>query len=68
MKLDLDKLFKPRTDNTESRAKKRLIRIAAKEFAKVVQENAPDSAEQTLAIRSVQTAMMQANSAIDSNE
>lgn len=67
-KLDLDNLFSyhaPQGDQVERYAE---IREAAQNFAQVVLDLTPESAEQTLAIRKVHDAMMQANSAIAVNE
>jgi len=67
-KLDLDNLFKyhaPKGDQVERYAK---LRDAAKTFAEAIEELTPESPEQTLAIRKVHDAMMQANSAIAINE
>ena len=67
-KLDLDNLFKyhaPHGDQVERYA---AIREAAQSFAEVVVMLTPESAEQTLAIRQIHSAMMQANSAIAVNE
>lgn len=44
------------------------IRDAAKELANVIIANSPGSAEQTLALRDVQRAVMMANAAIAINE
>jgi hypothetical protein len=66
--LDIENLFsyhKPQGNQQERYTK---IRAAAKAFAEVVAECAPQSPEQTLAIRSIQMASMQANAAIACNE
>lgn len=63
-KLDLDNLFKyhaPKGDQIERYAKLR-------EAAQVIKDLTPESPEQTLAIRNVHRAMMDANSAIAINE
>lgn len=44
------------------------IREAAREFAQVIVDNTPPSADQTAAIRKVREAMMTANAAIACNE
>lgn len=65
---DLDNLFTyhaPKGDQTERYGK---INDAAKNFAKVVLENTPPSADQTDAIRKIREARMTANSAIACNE
>lgn len=67
-KLDLDNLFKyhpPKGDQVERFAE---IREAAQNFAQVIVDLTPESPEQTLAIRKVHSAMMDANSAIACNE
>lgn len=55
----------PKGDQTERYEK---INEAAKNFAKVVKEVTPDCADQTVAIRSIMLARMQANAAIACNE
>lgn len=65
---ELDNLFSyHKPAGTQSR-RYEIIRAAAKEFARVVNANTPSSAEQTLAIRSIQVASMQANASIACNE
>ena len=67
-KLDLENLFAyhaPKGDQVERFAE---IRKSAQAFAQVIQDLTPESAEQTLAIRKVRSAMMDANSAIAVNE
>ncbi len=67
-KLDLDNLFKyhaPKPDQVKRYAE---IRDAALVFAEAIVALTPESPEQTLAIRKVHDAMMQANSAIACNE
>ncbi len=67
-KLDLDNLFNyhaPKDDQIERYA---VVREAAQAFAEVIQMTTPESPEQTLAIRKVHDAMMQANAAIACNE
>lgn len=66
--IDLDNLFSyhpPKGDQIKRYAE---IREAAQAFAQVIVDVTPASAEQTLAIRKVHDAMMQANSAIACNE
>ncbi len=68
MPKDLDNLFShhaPKGDQVERYAE---IRAAARNFAQIIIEYTPESAEQTLAIRKVHDAMMQANTAIAVNE
>ena len=67
-KLDLDNLFKyhpPKGDQVQRYAE---IREAAQAFSQVIVDLTPASPEQTLAVRKVHDAMMQANSAIACNE
>jgi hypothetical protein len=66
--LDLENLFayhRPFGDQAERYAQ---IRAAALDFAQEVARLTPASAEQTLAIRKIHEAMMQANAAIAVNE
>lgn len=68
MPLDLDNLFSfhaPKGDQIDRYNK---IRAAAREFAQVIVDNTPESAEQTLAVRGVSTATMLANQSIAVNE
>lgn len=44
------------------------IREGAKTFAQIIKDNSPASAEQTLALRDVQRAVMMTNAAIAINE
>lgn len=65
---DLDNVFtyhKPFGDQPERYV---AIREKAKEFAKLIVELTPASAEQTLALRDLQRCMMMANAAIAINE
>lgn len=67
-KLDLQNLFSyhaPKADQIERYAE---IRAAALVFAEAIVSMTPPSAEQTLAVRKVHDAMMQANAAIACNE
>lgn len=66
--LDLDSIFTyhaPFGDQVERYNK---IREGAKAFAQIIVDNSPKTAEQTLAIRNVQLAMMMANAGITCNE
>ena len=66
--IDLDALFTyhpPRGDQAERFER---LRTAAREYARLIQSLTPSSPEQTLAIRKVHEASMQANSAIAVNE
>lgn len=68
MQPDLDDIFtyhRPFGDQTERYTQ---LREAAKTFAQTIVELTPRSAEQTLAIRDVQRAVMMANAAIACNE
>jgi hypothetical protein len=67
-KEDLNNLFiyhAPKGDQTERYQK---IRDKAKELAELILECAPQSADQTAAIRKVREAVMTANAAIACNE
>ncbi len=64
----IDNLFSyhaPKTDQTD---RYNLIRFEARKLAHLITQNTPSSAEQTLAIRSLHTCVMQANAAIAINE
>lgn len=66
--IDLDALFTyhpPRGDQAERFER---LRTAAREYARLIQSLTPSSPEQTLAIRKVHEASMQANAAIAVNE
>lgn len=68
MHQDLEKIFTyhpPKGDQTQ---RYETIRAYALEFAKLIRDLTPRSAEQTLAIRDVQRAVMMANAAIAINE
>lgn len=67
-KLDVENLFKHHPPTEDQARRYRRIRIAAKDFANVIAETVRESPEQTLAIRKVHEAMMQANAAIAVNE
>ncbi len=64
---DLDHLFKHHSPTAEQLSKYEAIRLAAKEFAKVVLANSPASADQTAAIRKLRECVMTANAAIALN-
>ena len=63
--LDIFTYHPPTPDQAERYTK---LREAALAYAKLVKELTPESAEQTLAIRSIHAASMQANAAIAVNE
>lgn len=66
--IDLDALFvyhPPRGDQAERYEQ---LRTAAREYARLIRSLTPSSPEQTLAIRKVHEASMQANAAIAVNE
>jgi hypothetical protein len=67
-KLDLKNLFSYHAPQGTQIERYNRIREAARGFAEVITEMTPESAEQTLAVRKVHEAMMQANSAIAVNE
>jgi hypothetical protein len=65
---DMDRLFtyhKPVGDQTE---RYKAIRLSGRAFAKTILKFTPASAEQTLAIRKAQEAVMWANAGIACNE
>lgn len=67
-KLDLENLFSyhaPKGDQIQRYAE---IRSEALKFARKIVELTPESPEQTLAIRKIHEAVMQANAAISCNE
>jgi hypothetical protein len=68
MKLDLENVFSHHSPFGDQLQRYAAIRAAAKEFAKLIADTTPDSAEQTLALRKLQEAMMFANAAIAINE
>lgn len=61
---DFDHIFSHHPPTPEQVIQYQLIRDAAKEFAQVVIDNTPNSADQFTAIRQIREAMMSANSAI----
>lgn len=66
--LDLDNIFSHHAPFGDQGDRYNQVRAKAKEFAQLVSDLTPQSAEQTLAIRKIQEAMMFANSAIAINE
>lgn len=66
--IELNNLFNYHAPKDDQSERNQQIRIYAKEFAEIIQDSTPASAEQTLAIRAVHQAMMHANSAIAVNE
>ena len=65
---DLDNLFTYHAPKGDQAARYEKISNAAKEFARVVLENTPACADQTVAIRKIVDARMTANSVIALNE
>ena len=63
-RFDLDHLFRYHSPTTEKQGQYERIRAAAKEFAKVILENSPASADQSVAVRNIREAVMNANAAI----
>lgn len=61
---DLDTIFAYHAPDQTDSLRYQAIRSAAKEFARVIIENAPVSADQIDAIRKVREAMMTANAAV----
>ena len=68
MRPDLLKLFTYHRPTSEQAERYTKLRAAALAYAELVKELTPESAEQTLAIRSIHAASMQANAAIAVNE
>jgi hypothetical protein len=60
----IDDIFRYHPPAPDQVPKYQAIRTAAKEFAKVLVANTPQSADQTAAIRLVRQAVMTANAAI----
>lgn len=67
-KLDLDSIFTYHAPHGSQVDRYALLRTHAREFAGMIAQLAPESTEQTLAIRKVQEAVMFANAAIAINE
>lgn len=65
---DLDNLFTYHAPKGDQAQRYGLISDAAKEFARVVLENTPSCADQTVAIRQIMLARMLANATIACNE
>lgn len=61
---DLDHIFTYHAPTPEKQAAYGAIRNAAKEFAQVVIENTPVSADQSAAVRLIREAVMTANASI----
>lgn len=61
---DLENWFTYHAPSEADQLKFKAIRAAAHAFAKVLLENTPPSADQTVAVRHVRDAVMSANSAI----
>lgn len=66
--LDLENLFTYHPPFGTQLERYQALRAAAKRFAEAIIDYTPVSAEQTLAIRDVQRAVMMANAAIALNE
>jgi hypothetical protein len=60
----LDNWFTYHAPTAEDKIKYIRIRTMGKEFAKVVRDNTPPSADQTAAIRKIREAVMTSNAAI----
>lgn len=60
----IDDLFSYHAPKADQPERYESIRAAAREFAKVVVANTPDSADQTTAIRKIREAVMTANASI----
>lgn len=61
---DLEDLFSHHAPTAEQLPQYARLRAAAQEFAQVILENTPPSADQTAAIRKVREAVMTANAAV----
>lgn len=68
MSIDLDNLFRYHRPTEEQAARYARINAAAKNFAQVVLDCTPASADQSAAIRQIREARMTANAAIACNE
>lgn len=64
MKIDVDHIFKYHAPSAEQLPKYETIRSKAREFARVLIENTPESADQTAAIRLLRECVMTANASI----
>jgi hypothetical protein len=64
MKYDLEHLFSYHAPTGNKPAQYEAIRAAAKEFAKVLIDNTPESADQAAALRSLRECVMTANASI----
>lgn len=62
--VDLDKLFTYHPPKNDQPARYEAIRAKARELAHVINDNCPDSADKTAAIRKLREAVMTANAAI----
>lgn len=67
MEFDLDHIFTYHPPSPEQQQQYEAVRSAAKEFCKVVLENSPKSADQTVAVRLIREAVMVTNAAIATN-
>lgn len=63
-KLDLDHVFKYHAPRADQLPKFAAVTEAAKVFAQVIEENVPDCADRSVALRKVREARMDANAAI----
>lgn len=61
---DLDHLFQYHRPIESKQRQYEAIRAAAKEFAQVIVNNSPASADQSVAIRNIREAVMNANAAV----
>ena len=68
MSVDLNRLFTYHRPTTDQAERYNRLSAAARTYAETVRDLTPPSAEQTLAIRSIHAASMQANAAIAVNE
>jgi len=64
MPFDLDWIFSYHSPTPDQLPKYEAIRAAAKQFARVLIDNTPASADQTAAIRKLREAVMTANASV----
>lgn len=65
--MDIENIFTYHSPTSEQIPKYEAIRAKAKEFAQVIVDNTPGSADQTAAIRLLREAVMTANASIALN-
>lgn len=65
---ELDNLFTYHAPKTDQIARYATIRQAGKDFAKLIRDNCPPSADRSVAIRKIREVVMNANASIACNE